>query len=234
MEDHAKVIAKYNDILAGQYDKATAGEFCWTAPAKLEKHIAPHIKKYMEVLDIGCGTGQTSKIFAERGANVTGVDISEEMLKIAAAKLGYKKLVQRDITQGLAPVFPEERFDIIIAVGVLEFIEDLGASLANARHLLKPGGLLASTYEIYDPGNGCGTKKTALLGDGLENMPELLKFMVYRRTPEEVEETLKNESLAIVEREKFTAYFKTAQKIPVPYELMLLRPDECRRAEAGE
>jgi len=105
-----KVIEDYNNLLSGKYDEATQGEFKWLAPIKLDEHIKPYIKKGLNILDIGVGTGQTSKIFINQGLDVTGVDISEKMLTEAESTFKFKKLVKYDIEQGLTNKFPKEKF----------------------------------------------------------------------------------------------------------------------------
>lgn len=50
------------------------------------------------VLDLGCGTGNSSKPFVEAGLEVTGLDLSPQMLSVARAKLPEAKFVQADFT----------------------------------------------------------------------------------------------------------------------------------------
>lgn len=218
----AKVIERYNDMLAGKYDAATQGDFDWRAPSELENRIGKYVKKGMEVLDVGCGTGQTAKIFIDRGARVTGVDISEKMLALAGSKMVFEKLIKHDIEAGI-DIFGDKKFDIVVMAGILEFVADIEKILRQARQLLKDGGIIAFTYEIYDPENAPGTKKEASLGDGMEKMPELLDFMVYRRTGAEIEGILADLNLKITSWNKFRAYYKSQKMAPVYYELLLVR-----------
>lgn len=217
-----KLIEKYNDLLSNKYDTATQGEFRWLAPTKLTEHIKPYIRNNLEVLDIGVGTGQTFKIFVDHEANVTGIDISEKMLSVAQSKYHYKKLIKHDIERGLLDLFPQEKFDIIVAVGILEFTENIQRVLSEMEQLLKAGGIIAFTYEIYEPNNKYGVEKVASLGAGLENAPELLNFKVYRRTPNEIDSILKDLSLEVISREQFIGYLRSQLKIPIPYELLVV------------
>lgn len=218
-----KLIEKYNDLLSAKYDKATQGEFRWAAPAVMERHIKPYIKRGGEVLDIGVGTGQSARIFIEHGVNITGVDISERMLEIAQSKFKFKKLIRSNVEKGLLNFFPIEKFDIIIAIGILEFIEDIKKTLIEVRQLLKRGGVIVFTYELFKPNNNYGIKKISPLGAGLEKTPNLLGFKVYRRLPVEIDNILKEISLTIVSREKFIGYLRSQLKIPVSYELLIVR-----------
>lgn len=218
-----KLIEEYNNLLSNKYDEITQGEFKWLAPIKLNEHIKPYIKKGVEVLDIGVETGQTSKIFIDQGLSVIGVDLSEKMLAAAQSKLNFKKLIKYDIEQGLLNLFPQDKFDIVVAVGILEFIKNINKVLSEMKQLLKKGGVAVFTYEIYEPKNKYGIKKTASLKSESKTAPELLNFMVYRKLPHEIDKALKDLSLIIIHREQFIGYLRSQDKIPVLYEMLVVR-----------
>lgn len=76
----------YNQYAKEYYKSMIVGRFsndCVEIPAV--KKITQKIKG-KKVLDIGCGIGTHSKIFAMKGAKVYGIDISEEMIKIAKSR----------------------------------------------------------------------------------------------------------------------------------------------------
>jgi len=218
-----KTIEKYNDQLSTKYDIATQGEFKWTAPSVFIKNIKPFMKKNIDVLDIGVGTGQTSEIFFCKGIKVTGIDISQKMLDVAWSKYKFKKLIKYDAELGLSNIFSEDKFDIITAVGVLEFVKNIKKTLKEMKQLLKKDGIIAFTYEVYKPNSKLGTKKTSPIGAGSLDSHELLKFMVYRRTPAEIRKILDDLSLRILRKEAFIAYLKSKLKIPVLYEFLLVK-----------
>lgn len=218
-----KTIEEYNDLLSVKYDEATQGGFKWLPPSRLARSIKPYIKPDMDVLDIGVGTGQTSEIFIAQGARVVGIDISEKMLAIAKSKFNFKKLIKYNIEEGLLNLFSREKFDIIVSIGILEFVSDIKRVLLEMKGLLKKDGIIIFTYEIYEPNNTYGIKKVAPLGSGLENAPKLLNFNVYRRTSDEVDNIIKDFSLQIVKRETFIGYLRSQLKIPVPYELLIVK-----------
>ncbi|MCO5994449.1 class I SAM-dependent methyltransferase [Actinoallomurus rhizosphaericola] len=99
------------------------------------------------VLDIGCGTGQTTLLAARRASRgrVVGVDISAPMLDRARAEATDQGIVNVSFEQGDAQVhpFPDGGFDVAISRGGVMFFEDLVAAFANIRRGLRPGGRLA-------------------------------------------------------------------------------------------
>ncbi|MDR2414512.1 MAG: bifunctional demethylmenaquinone methyltransferase/2-methoxy-6-polyprenyl-1,4-benzoquinol methylase UbiE [Odoribacteraceae bacterium] len=97
------------------------------------------------VLDIACGTGDLSLASARRGARVVGVDISENMLEIARAKLLDRGLSDRVTFQcgdAESLAFPDASFDAVtIAFGARNF-EHLDRALREILRVLRPGGRL--------------------------------------------------------------------------------------------
>lgn len=91
------------------------------------------------VLDVACGTGDMALLLAERGATVTGVDISEEMLDIARFKVQGSRLMVADAEH--LP-FEDNSFDAVTcAFGVRNFVH-LEQGLSEMLRVIKPGGVM--------------------------------------------------------------------------------------------
>ncbi|MBP7125722.1 methyltransferase domain-containing protein [Myxococcota bacterium] len=88
-----------------------------------------------EVLDVGCATGGMMRFLAGQG-RFMGLDRSEEAAAIARQRTGCPVLVG-DAT---AMPFPDGRFDGVMAMDVLEHVEDDRAALREIRRVLRPGG----------------------------------------------------------------------------------------------
>jgi 2-polyprenyl-3-methyl-5-hydroxy-6-metoxy-1,4-benzoquinol methylase len=101
----------------------------------------------LQCLEVGCGRGETVVRLAERGnCAVTGVDIAQ--YAEWAERFGKRtKLLPLDITHD-AP-FPAQSFDFIYSFVVLEHVADPLAMLATMHRLLKPGGMLYFTANLY-------------------------------------------------------------------------------------
>lgn len=102
-------------------------------------------------LDIGCGTGNHTIWLAEKGLTVTGLDESPAMLEVAAAKTEGTDLAITWVL-GDASVLPfeEKRFDLVIAIATMEFVEDRQRVLRDALRVLKLGGRLVLGLLTHD------------------------------------------------------------------------------------
>jgi len=98
------------------------------------------------VLDAGCGSGALFAALRDRGATVTGVDLSPGLLAQARRRLGADAdLRVADLTEPLP--FDDDSFDDVIASLVLHYFEDWGPPLAEMHRVLRSGGrLIASVH----------------------------------------------------------------------------------------
>ena len=106
------------------------------------------------MLDIGCGGGATLKrlLMRSKGAQVYGIDISEE--SVAKARKVNANVLDRQVfvTQGSAEKLPYEdnKFDLVTAVETVYFWPDLPNCLKEVRRVVKPGGRFAIMVEVLE------------------------------------------------------------------------------------
>ena len=106
------------------------------------------------MLDIGCGGGATLKRLLKRskGAQVYGIDISEE--SVAKARKVNANVLDRQVfvTQGSAEKLPYEdnKFDLVTAVETVYFWPDLPNCLKEVRRVVKSGGRFAIMVEVLE------------------------------------------------------------------------------------
>jgi SAM-dependent methyltransferase len=132
-------LARYYDLLYEDKDYVKEVDFIESL------FEAPKPKK---LIDLGCGTGNYSKVFAGRGYDVTGVDLSENMLEVAKQKCTCN-FIQGDIRSFSLSV----KFDACIAmfavIGYITDSEDIIKVFKNVHSHLKPNGLF-----VFDVWNG--------------------------------------------------------------------------------
>jgi SAM-dependent methyltransferase len=102
------------------------------------------------VLEAGCGSGFVAVDLARRGLQVTAVDAAPEMLELARALVaesglaGAVQLRQADVH---ALEFPDRRFQLVVALGLIPWLHSPGKALAEVARVLVPGGHLVVTSD---------------------------------------------------------------------------------------
>lgn len=94
------------------------------------------------VLDVGCGGGILAESMAERGAEVTGIDMGEAPLAVARLHLREVGLFvdyQHSTAEAFAGAHPGE-FDVVTCLEMLEHVPDPASVIAACAQLVRPGG----------------------------------------------------------------------------------------------
>ncbi len=107
---------------------------------KILKH-----EKAKRVLDVGCGLGKVTVHLAKRGLDVSGIDVSDHLIKLAKEKADKNNIKVPFEVVELDKYQVEEKFDAVLIVGVIEHIEDDAKMMGDAKRLLKPGGKIVIT-----------------------------------------------------------------------------------------
>ncbi|MFC7197417.1 class I SAM-dependent methyltransferase [Halosimplex aquaticum] len=106
-----------------------------------------------DVLELGCGGGQCSVKLAQRGANVTGLDLSAEQLSfardLAAEHDADVEFVQGDVTD--LGTFPDDAFDVAFNAYVFQWVGDLAACFREAHRVLRTDGrfVFSMPHPVY-------------------------------------------------------------------------------------
>jgi 2-polyprenyl-6-hydroxyphenyl methylase/3-demethylubiquinone-9 3-methyltransferase len=127
---------KFNPVRLGYIRDQAAARFARDAKA-LDS------LKGLRILDIGCGGGILSEPLARLGADMVGVDPAEESIAVARAHaeeagvaIDYRAATAEELAA------KAERFDIVLAMEVVEHVTDVNAFVATCAEMVKPGGLL--------------------------------------------------------------------------------------------
>jgi demethylmenaquinone methyltransferase/2-methoxy-6-polyprenyl-1,4-benzoquinol methylase len=100
------------------------------------------IKPGVHVLDVACGTGVLFPDYLKRGATVTGIDISPEMVKVAQSKFPELQVICGDVEA----VEFDQSFDCIMAYNAFPHFPEPAQLIQHLAKLLKPGGILSIAH----------------------------------------------------------------------------------------
>ncbi|MGB0534774.1 MAG: class I SAM-dependent DNA methyltransferase [Paracoccaceae bacterium] len=133
---------------AQSYDQEV-GENGYVTPLRIAEALARHVKDLsIPILDYGCGTGISGQAFQEAGfLTIDGVDISAEMLEVAAQKKIYRRLEVFAPESG--PNVKLGAYQIIAAVGVIGAGAAPLAVLTKIMALLAPKGLFVFSFNDH-------------------------------------------------------------------------------------
>jgi len=113
------------------------------------RHLRPAGQPFprgLKALEIGCGPGRIMRPLSADFAEIHGIDVSDEMIRLAREKLRAipNAYLHHTRTSDLS-LFPDESFDFVYSYAVFQHIpsrEVVLGYLADARRVLKPGGIL--------------------------------------------------------------------------------------------
>lgn len=148
---------KFYDTEAKSYDQIRYGTQKGKRVDEFQKRI---LDSYLErvnledssVLEVGCGTGRFLPFMAEKGCNITGIDISEEMLKVARRRVDQSEHKKITLLQNDADEIPfrDNSFDIIYSILVINLIPDFKTAFREINRVIKPGGLFIFSVPFLD------------------------------------------------------------------------------------
>jgi predicted TPR repeat methyltransferase len=175
----------------------------WVGPDILFGLMYEYIRPGQTLLDIGIGTGLSSRLFSTFGLGVYGIDFAEEMLNISRNKGIARELKCVDLTDG-EPWFENRTFDHIVSHAVFHLIGELDNVFEQSARLIKPDGLFGFTYERYRD-SGDGYRGTSIPGL-YEKQVEHSGILAYRHSELYILDLLDRCGFQICKKTEFLAF----------------------------
>ena len=141
--DHDEV-NKFDELSAKWWDKD--GEFRplhQINPLRVDFIEERSSMKDKKVLDVGCGGGILAEALSELGANVTGIDASENTIGVAKShsrSIGSDVIYIQNTIEEFISSHPNEKFDVITCLEMLEHVPSPNEIIKSCSNLLKDDG----------------------------------------------------------------------------------------------
>ena len=128
-----------------KYPDLERAHFWWATRRNLIQDLVSQIGDpgAMHILDVGCGSGTTAHALAEMGASVTGVDLEMHDTESAMDNVSLVRGDYLEVSPSLG------KFDVVMALDVIEHFPDEAKVAAALASNLRPGGRLLVTVPAY-------------------------------------------------------------------------------------
>ena len=138
------------DKTASEYEQfyTKTGWVAYIHSAKLFEKVLSKLgfEKDCKILDVGAGTGLVGNEMYKLGyANLTGIDLSEEMLAEASKKGVYKHLVQVDMYNFDISIY-SQKFDAVISIGTFTVGQLKPEIIPKLARFVRPGGVVCISF----------------------------------------------------------------------------------------
>jgi len=110
------------------------------------------LSTHAHVLDLGCGSGWACRLMAEtaRNGRVVGVDISDEMIKLARETSVSFPNVEFQVASAEQLPFADDEFTDAFSMESLYYYGDIAAALREIRRVLRPSGQFVTVVDLYE------------------------------------------------------------------------------------
>lgn len=115
-----------------------------TLRKRFEEMALASARGKVDLLDVGCGTGQSRRIYAGHTKRYVGIDLSSRAIEVASAS---HPDAEWKVADAAATPFDAGSFDVVAFSSVLHHIPDFTRVLVEARRVLRPGGVVFA----FDP-----------------------------------------------------------------------------------
>lgn len=182
---------RWFSLLAPGYDTVVASTF-WPDALQIEgvERLGPGPAD--RVLDVGCGTGETTRQLLARTPNVHGVDLSEDQLETARRKPELRD-AQFATADAQSLPYADETFDAVASVGAIMYWENPAAILRETKRVTRPGGEILVM--------GFNRRRTGPTRPVMNAQDVVNSMLFYRHGPEEATRLFRGAGWTVVDHE---------------------------------
>jgi len=149
---HKRAVKDSYDRQVSSYDTLRFGSQGGAFFSAIEKEYATRFLVNGSVLHLGTATGRFANHLPKRGYQYVGIEISDAMATATKSRI-KEEAVDADLVQGDGehPPFRPRSFDNVLSVRSFHFLPQPAYFVQNSYHLLKPGGIIAVSFEMQVP-----------------------------------------------------------------------------------
>lgn len=157
MEPKGRIDGDAGGIMAGSFWSRIAGRYDDDTRYLIGHDLVSSIQTALteavphgDTIELGCGTGLITRAYAPRCRSVIATDVSAPMMKEAERALAALPNVTVRAAEATATGLPAESADAVVMGNLLHVVPDPAAVLAEARRLLRPGGVVVAVDVTSD------------------------------------------------------------------------------------
>ncbi len=211
-EDKKSNIERFYDQRAGAY-----GEMITKAEYPIPKWVQDNASSVQgdSVLDLACGTGNLGAALSagRSGFELYGADLSGNMVEQAQLRGIYREVVQQDLARGLPSFAKVQTYDLVMALGFMEFLAQPEALLSQIVRQLNSSGRVWFSLEKTAPDSQASGEIRPALG-----------FAMYHYCEAEVLRIAEKSELQVLSIIELGSYLRSYDKKRVPWWLIQAQP----------
>lgn len=130
---------------AGKGDSMEAGH----RPVGAQAIARMNVSAEANVLDVGCGSGWAARLLAQDAGHVTGIDVSDEMIRVAREQSANFANAEFQVASAENLPFPDNTFTHAFSMESLYYYADIVRALREIARVLQSGGLFVTVVDLY-------------------------------------------------------------------------------------
>jgi predicted TPR repeat methyltransferase len=213
---NSESILKLSNELSRNYDSYVQSH-SWPGPEILFEMISEYIKTGETLLDLGIGTGLSSKPFYNAGLKIFGIEGASGMIEGCKRKKMTEEIVQFDLTSTSDFPFSGKTFDHVISYAVFHFIQDLDRLFFEVSGHINPLGIFAFSVMPYSvsQGESVVTNKKKVYA----NKNKVSDFITYSHTDQYIQNLLVSNNLLLRKENSVLAFIDGTENREVYFKL---------------
>lgn len=129
-----------------EYKRQTAEGYSFRVRREKALAAIPKARSGAKALDVGCGPGIMIEGLRAKGYHVTCVDAAPAMIELAKKEYGELLGVEFVVGDVYSLPFPDTSFDIVIGMGLVEYLTEQNTAIADLARVMKKDGMLLVTF----------------------------------------------------------------------------------------